>query len=70
MAEKSREDDSWMSSLTVGRSQELKDLVKPHLESFNYFLNEGLEAAASNLLPVTLEANEKANLPSARCKYA
>jgi hypothetical protein len=30
-------------------------LAAPHVESFNYFINEGLPQAVKNLLPVTLE---------------
>jgi len=30
-------------------------LAAPHVESFNYFINEGLPLAVQNLLPVTLE---------------
>jgi DNA-directed RNA polymerase I subunit RPA2 len=30
-------------------------LAAPHVESFNYFINEGLPLAVENLLPITLE---------------
>ena len=30
-------------------------LAAPHVESFNYFINEGLPQAVKNLLPITIE---------------
>lgn len=35
-------------------------LAAPHVESFNYFCNEGLPNAVKNLLPVTIERPEDA----------
>ena len=39
-------------------------LAAPHVESFNYFCNEGLPLAVKNLLPVTIESpNEEREGP-------
>jgi len=38
------------------RQDMLKQLIAPHLESYNYFLTEGLSSAVENLYPLTLDA--------------
>lgn len=48
----------------------LEDLVKPHVQSFNFMLEQGLTLAVAGLQPSVMDADEKAGFPGARCTYA
>lgn len=43
------------SSIPLATNDKLQHLVDPHLKSFNYIFEEGLDAAIEHLLPMTLQ---------------